>query len=108
MHLWLVKEIIEYLDIFNGYPFGYFQGDFLQSLHGQMFPISQEDQYIYRNTDTKMSQIEEEEKTWNIKQLKADFVHVVLTWGETSSGTTKVRNSGLGPDPDLCAKSGPE
>ena len=55
--------MIEYLDIFNGYPFGYFQGDFLQSLHGQMFPISQEDQYIYRNTDTKMSQIEEEEKT---------------------------------------------
>ena len=54
--------VIEYLDIFNGYPFGYFQGDFLQSLHGQMFPISQEDQYIYRNTDTKMSQIEEEKK----------------------------------------------
>ena len=26
----------------------------------------------------------------------------------TSSGTTKVRNSGLGPDPDLSAKSGPE
>ena len=25
-----------------------------------------------------------------------------------SSGTTKVRNSGLGPDPDLSAKSGPE
>ena len=24
------------------------------------------------------------------------------------SGTTKVRNSGLGPDPDLSAKSGPE
>ena len=23
-------------------------------------------------------------------------------------GTTKVRNSGLGPDPDLSAKSGPE
>jgi len=27
---------------------------------------------------------------------------------ETYSGTTKVRNSGLGPDPDLSAKSGPE
>ena len=25
-----------------------------------------------------------------------------------NSGTTKVRNSGLGPDPDLSAKSGPE
>ena len=24
------------------------------------------------------------------------------------SGTDKVRNSGLGPDPDLSAKSGPE
>ena len=27
---------------------------------------------------------------------------------ELISGTTKVRNSGLGPDPDLSAKSGPE
>ena len=28
--------------------------------------------------------------------------------GAIYSGTTKVRNSGLGPDPDLSAKSGPE
>ena len=26
----------------------------------------------------------------------------------TSSGTTKVRDSGLGPDPDQSAKNGPE
>ena len=64
--------MIEYLDIFNGYPFGYFQGDFLQSLHGQMFPISQEDQYIYRNTDTKMSQIEEE-KNMEYKTAQSRF-----------------------------------
>ena len=32
-----------------------------------------------------------------------NLLHLKLT-----SGTTKVRNSGLGPDPDLSAKSGPE
>ena len=32
----------------------------------------------------------------------------LLILSQINSGTTKVRNSGLGPDPDLSAKSGPE
>ena len=36
-------------------------------------------------------------------------IFIMLIIGITKySGTTKVRNSGLGPDPDLSAKSGPE
>ena len=45
--------------------------------------------------------------------LYSVFIFLVVTTREIytndgCSGTTKVRNSGLGPDPDLSAKSGPE
>ena len=40
--------------------------------------------------------------------LKNDAALDRLRISAITSGTTKVRNSGLGPDPDLSAKSGPE
>ena len=36
------------------------------------------------------------------------WITLLSVLGTISSGTDKVRNSGLGPDPDLSAKSGPE
>ena len=42
-------------------------------------------------------------KVWFAKWLNVEMQCVPI-----NSGTTKVRNSGLGPDPDLSAKSGPE
>ena len=84
MHLWLVKEMI--LDIWI------FSMAILSAISKEIFFNHCTDkcfQFLKRTSTSIVTQIQKchklkKKKTWNIKQLKADFVHLVLTWGETS------------------------
>ena len=44
----------------------------------------------------------------SVRVRLARFLMKKSVFYDKTSGTDKVRNSGLGPDPDLSAKSGPE